>query len=65
MIDLGIMKRVGFSAAPADGAIEAKEAADYITKAAGGKGVVREVAELILRAQDKWEAAINKILKPI
>ncbi len=63
MIDLGIMKRVGFSAAPSDGAIEAKEVADYITKASGGKGVVREVAELILKAQGKWEAVIDKLMK--
>jgi 3-deoxy-D-manno-octulosonate 8-phosphate phosphatase (KDO 8-P phosphatase) len=63
MIDLGIMKRVGFSVAPADASIEAKEVADYITKAGGGKGVVREVAELILKAQGKWEAVIDKLMK--
>jgi 3-deoxy-D-manno-octulosonate 8-phosphate phosphatase (KDO 8-P phosphatase) len=57
------MKRVGFSAAPADAAVEAKGAAAYITKAPGGKGVVREVAEFILRAQGKWKAVINKISK--
>jgi 3-deoxy-D-manno-octulosonate 8-phosphate phosphatase (KDO 8-P phosphatase) len=61
MIDLGVMKRVGFSVAPSDGAVEAKEVADYITRAGGGKGVVREVAEFILRAQGKWEAVIEKM----
>jgi len=61
MIDLGIMKKVGFSVAPSDGAIEAKEAAAYITKVSGGKGVVREVAEFILKAQGKWEDVIDKI----
>lgn len=63
MIDLGVMKRVGFSVAPCDGATEAREVADYITRAGGGKGVVREVAEFILKAQGKWEAAIEKITK--
>ena len=63
MIDLGIMKRVGFSVAPSDAAIEAKEVADYITKASGGKGVVRELAELILRAHGKWEKVIEKLTK--
>ncbi len=63
MIDLGIMKRVGFSVAPSDGAIEAKEVAAYIAKASGGKGVVREIAELILRAQGKWEAVIDTLMK--
>ncbi len=63
MIDLGVMKRVGFSAAPSDGAIEAKTVAHYITLAVGGKGVVREVAEFILRAQGKWEAVVERISK--
>ena len=64
MIDLGIMKKVGFSVAPADASVEAKGVADYITKANGGKGVVREIAEFILRAQGKWEVVINKVSKP-
>jgi 3-deoxy-D-manno-octulosonate 8-phosphate phosphatase (KDO 8-P phosphatase) len=61
MIDLGVMNRVGFPVAPADGAVEAKNAAVLITKAGGGKGVVRELAEFILKAQGKWEAVIDKI----
>ena len=63
MIDLGIMKKVGFSVAPADASVEAKEVADYITKVGGSKGVVREIAEFILKAQGKWENVINKISK--
>ncbi|TDA69635.1 MAG: phenylphosphate carboxylase subunit delta [Clostridia bacterium] len=61
MIDLGIMKRVGFSVAPADAASEVKEIADYISSAGGGQGVVRELAEFILTAQGKWEAIKEKI----
>jgi YrbI family 3-deoxy-D-manno-octulosonate 8-phosphate phosphatase len=61
MIDLGIMERVGFAVAPADGAVEAKGAAAYITKVGGGKGIVRETAEFILKAQGEWEAFIQKI----
>jgi 3-deoxy-D-manno-octulosonate 8-phosphate phosphatase (KDO 8-P phosphatase) len=63
MIDLGIMKRVGLSVAPSDASIEAKGVAHYVTKAGGGKGVVREIAELILRAQGKWETVIDKLTK--
>jgi len=63
MIDLGIMKKVGFSVAPADASVEAKEVADYITKVGGSKGVVREIAEFILRAQGKWNTVIDKISK--
>lgn len=61
MIDLGIMKRIGFSVAPSDASVEAKEVADYITKVPGGRGVVREVAEFILRAQGKWDEVIKKL----
>jgi len=60
MIDLGIMKRAKLPVAPCDGSLEAKEAADYVTKASGGRGVIREVAELILKAQGKWEGIVDK-----
>jgi len=58
MIDLGIMKRAGFSAAPADGSHEARAVADYVTNAGGGRGVVRELAQFILEAQGKWDQFI-------
>jgi 3-deoxy-D-manno-octulosonate 8-phosphate phosphatase (KDO 8-P phosphatase) len=61
MIDLGVMKRVGFSVSPADGAKEARDIADYITETGAGKGVVRELAELILKAQGKWEQVVQKL----
>jgi 3-deoxy-D-manno-octulosonate 8-phosphate phosphatase (KDO 8-P phosphatase) len=63
MIDLGVMSRVGFPVAPSDGAVEAKGVAAFITKAGGGKGVVRETAEFILRAQKKWDGIIQEISK--
>lgn len=37
---------------------KAQAAADYITRARGGHGAVREVAELILKAQDKWTRVV-------
>lgn len=61
MIDLGVMSRVGFPVAPSDGAPEAKNVAAHITTAGGGKGVVRELAEFILKAQGKWDSVIEKI----
>ncbi|MGA3174391.1 MAG: HAD hydrolase family protein [Syntrophorhabdales bacterium] len=61
MIDLAVMKRVGFSAAPADGSVEARGVADYVTAAGGGKGVVRELAQFILEAQGKWDRFVARI----
>jgi 3-deoxy-D-manno-octulosonate 8-phosphate phosphatase (KDO 8-P phosphatase) len=37
---------------------EAKAAADFVTRAAGGRGAVRETIEMILQAQGKWEPVI-------
>jgi len=55
MIDLAVMKRCGFSVAPSDGSPEARDIADYVTSAGGGRGVVRELAQFILEAQGKWD----------
>jgi 3-deoxy-D-manno-octulosonate 8-phosphate phosphatase (KDO 8-P phosphatase) len=54
IVDLGPLKRAGFSVAVADGVDEAKAAADFVTRAAGGRGAIREVIEMILKAQGKW-----------
>jgi len=60
MIDLAVMKRAGFSAAPADGSHEARAVADFVTTAGGGKGVVRELAQFILEAQGKWAQFVEQ-----
>ena len=54
IVDLGPLKRAGFSVAVSDGVAEAKSAAHFVTHAAGGHGAIREVVEMILRAQGKW-----------
>jgi 3-deoxy-D-manno-octulosonate 8-phosphate phosphatase (KDO 8-P phosphatase) len=54
IVDIPLLKRVGFSVAVADAVEEVKKCVDYITKKAGGDGAVREVCELILQAQGKW-----------
>lgn len=52
--DLGMMRMVGFSAVVENGCPEARKAASYVTKKPGGRGAVREIAELILMKQGKW-----------
>ena len=54
IVDLGVLKRAGMAVAVANGVAEARAAADYVTRASGGHGAVREVVELILKAQNKW-----------
>jgi len=55
--DLPVMQRVGLAAAVANAVPEVKRAAHFLTKRAGGEGAVREVIELIVKAQGKWAEA--------
>lgn len=59
LVDLGLMKVVGFPIAVFNACPEIKQAASYITIKHGGRGAVREVAELILKAQGKWEDTVR------
>lgn len=55
LVDLGLMKRVGLAIAVFNACPEIKQVASYITLKEGGRGAVREVAELILKAQGRWQ----------
>lgn len=60
LIDLPVLRKAGFSAAVPDAVQEVKEIVDYITTKRGGEGAVREICELLLKAQNKWEALTAK-----
>lgn len=60
--DLPLFARVGLAVAVADATAEVLRAAHYVTQTKGGEGAAREVVELILKSQGKWEAAIPKAL---
>ena len=62
LVDLPIMRQAGLAVAVAGACSEVKKAACYITKKEGGKGAVREVIEIILRAQNKWRSVIKRYL---
>jgi 3-deoxy-D-manno-octulosonate 8-phosphate phosphatase (KDO 8-P phosphatase) len=62
LVDLGMMKSVGFPVAVANAVQEIKDAASYVTEKEGGRGAVRETAELILKTQGKWEELLEKEL---
>ena len=55
--DLPILQRVGLAVAVANAAPEVKRAAHFVTTRSGGDGAVREVIELIVKAQGKWQEA--------
>lgn len=58
--DLPILERVGLAIAVANAVPEVKRQAHYVTRATGGNGAVREVVELILKAQGKWANLLSK-----
>jgi 3-deoxy-D-manno-octulosonate 8-phosphate phosphatase (KDO 8-P phosphatase) len=59
LVDLCVMKKVGFPVAVFNACPEIKQSASYITLNSGGRGAVREVAELILKSQGKWEEVLK------
>ena len=52
--DVEILRRVGLAVTVKDGWEEIFRSVDYVTERPGGRGAVREVAELLLKAQNKW-----------
>jgi 3-deoxy-D-manno-octulosonate 8-phosphate phosphatase (KDO 8-P phosphatase) len=60
LTDVVVMRRVGLAIATANARAEVKEQAHYVTSARGGSGAVREVVELILKAQGCWEEILKK-----
>jgi 3-deoxy-D-manno-octulosonate 8-phosphate phosphatase (KDO 8-P phosphatase) len=61
--DIPLMQRVEFAAAVADATEETRAAAHYVTQAVGGFGAVREVAELILKAQGRWTELMRRYIQ--
>ena len=60
LTDVVVMHRVGLSIAPANARPEVKRVAQYVTEKAGGSGAVREVCELLLKAQGHWDELLKK-----
>ena len=60
LLDMAVMKKAGVSAAPANARREVKEISDIITENQGGGGAVRELVEIILKTQNKWQDIVNK-----
>lgn len=62
--DIPLMVQSGLGVAVADAALETREHAHYVTKALGGFGAVREVIELILKSQGRWDDLIKDYIQP-
>jgi 3-deoxy-D-manno-octulosonate 8-phosphate phosphatase (KDO 8-P phosphatase) len=59
--DVPVLKNVGFAVAVADACPELRAVAHHVTHARGGRGAVREVVELLLRAQGRWQPLLDRL----
>ncbi|MCX7982675.1 MAG: HAD-IIIA family hydrolase [Syntrophales bacterium] len=60
IVDIPVLKRVGFAVAVADAEEETKAFVDYVTSKKGGRGAVREICTLILKAQGHWSQVAER-----
>jgi 3-deoxy-D-manno-octulosonate 8-phosphate phosphatase (KDO 8-P phosphatase) len=60
LADLPILRRVGLPIAVSNAVAEVKQAAAYVTQAAGGHGAVREVVEILLRSRGEWSDILER-----
>lgn len=59
VVDIPVLRKVGFSATVADAAEDVKKMVDYISEKPGGRGAVREICEIILKAKGMWPEAVK------
>jgi len=64
LLDLPVLRKVGFSATPPNGRPELQAVVHYVTKTPGGFGAVREVVEMILKAKGLWERIVDTDGRP-
>jgi 3-deoxy-D-manno-octulosonate 8-phosphate phosphatase (KDO 8-P phosphatase) len=59
LLDLPVLRRAGLSAAPADAAPEVRERVHWVSAEPGGRGAVREIIEVLLRARGSWDTVVK------
>lgn len=57
--DLPPMELAGLTACPSDAAPEVRAAADFVSKLPGGHGAARDFVERVLKAQGRWQQALD------
>ena len=59
IVDLPLLRSVGFSAAPCDAEPYILDAVHFVASRPGGRGAVREIIEFLLRSRGSWDAATS------
>ena len=60
--DLPALVQAGYSFSVPEAPFEVRSRVHYVTRSAGGRGAVREVAEMILRARGVWASLLESYL---
>ena len=64
LLDLPVLKQVGFAATVPEARHEVLESAQFVTERSGGFGAARDVIELLLRARGSWQTVVDKDGRP-
>ncbi len=59
IVDLAVLARAGLSACPSDSVAEVRARVDWVSRYDGGSGAVRELIELVLRVQQRWDGIVS------
>ena len=62
LLDLPVLSRAGLAAAPSDAAPEVRARVDFVSPQQGGDGAARALIEIVLKAQDRWDAVLDTYL---
>ncbi len=60
VVDIPVFKRIGLAFTVPEAPIEVRGSADYVTRRPGGRGAAREIVEMIMKAQGKWDLAMAR-----
>ncbi|MEW6351508.1 MAG: 3-deoxy-8-phosphooctulonate synthase [Thermodesulfobacteriota bacterium] len=60
IVDIPLMRRVGVAFTVPEAPTEVRGAATYVTRHRGGDGVAREIIEMILKAQGRWDKVMER-----
>ena len=63
VVDFPVLSRCGFSISTPGAAPWIQSRVCYVTRQPGGDGAVREVIDLLLKAQGKWDEAMSRYVK--
>ena len=63
VLDLPVLGRVGLATAPADAVEDVRSRVDWVSTAGGGQGAARDLIEVILRAQGRWDAILAEYVE--